>query len=463
MIDTNTAHAKHEFVQQGDTHKSGLQTRKSKSLSNEAQTWLKRDANVFLHQALSTPVMNVIDRAEGAYIVDIDGNRYLDLHGNGVHNIGYNNEEVSSAIIHQLTEQLSFAPRRYTAKVTVQFAEKLVGLAPEGLDRLLLCPGGSEAIEMAVMLAKHITGKWKTLSFWNQYHGNTFQAATLSGNEHFTAGLGPMVPGAFHVHYPNYYRNPWNINPAEQEKIDECYLDQIRTIFRYNPDIAAIVGTTISSTPCVPSEYFWSEVRNLCDAHDTFLIFDEIVCGLGRTGKLFACEHYVTPDVLVLGKALGGGILPMAGMLTSESNNTVADYSIGHFTHEKSPISAAAGLAMLNYMSDQHLIENAQKMGDYLLDGFRQLQDHYPTIGKVEGKGLLLSLDLLKDTTTRERNPALANALLAYGLDHGLSFKIIDTNVVTLRPALIIGQAEADFILDTFSSAFAYCSTDTIP
>ncbi len=454
MIDSPSTKRERDFVQQGDTHKSGSQAHKSQSLGDEAKTWLKRDANVFLHQALSTPVMNVLHSADGAYITDFDGNRYLDLHGNGVHNIGYNNKEVASAIIRQLSDELTFVPRRYTSRVTVKFAEKIVGMAPEGLDRILLCPGGSEAIEMAIMLAKHTTGKWKTISFWNQYHGNTFQAATLSGNEHFTTGLGPMVPGAFYVQYPNYYRNPWNINPEETEKIDECYLSEIRTIFKHNPDIAAVVGTTIASTPCIPSSYFWSEVRSICDEHDSFLIFDEIVCGLGRTGKLFACEHYVTPDVLVIGKALGGGILPLAGILTRDEYNTVSDFSIGHFTHEKSPVSTAASMAMLEYMEAHRLVENAKAIGDYLLDGFRQLQQFYPCIGTVQGKGLLICLDLIKDSTSKERHPKLANAILTYGLEHGLSFKIIDTNVITLRPSLIITKEEADFILDTFTAAF---------
>ena len=208
------------FVQQGDTHDSELQKSKVNSLGSESQEWLSRDANAFLHQALSTPVMNVMKSAEGPYIYDLEGNQYLDLHGNGDHNVGYNNPEVISSIIHQLTDQLTFIPRRYTSIPTVRFAERLIGLSPEGLDRVLFCPGGSEAIEMAVMLAKHVTGNWKTISFWDQYHGNTMQAATLSGNEHFTNGMGPVVPGAFHVHYPNYYRNPWGLPSENREALD---------------------------------------------------------------------------------------------------------------------------------------------------------------------------------------------------------------------------------------------------
>ncbi|PIB35950.1 aspartate aminotransferase family protein [Reichenbachiella sp. 5M10] len=438
------------FVQQGDTHKSGVQSRKAESLSQASRTLLHRDANVFLHQALSTPVMNVVEQAEGAYITDLDGKRYLDLHGNGVHHIGYNNPAVIAAIKQQLDAQLSFAPRRYTARVTVDFAEQLVALAPEELDRVLFCPGGSEAIEMAVMLAKRVTGKWKTISFWNQFHGSTYQAATLGGNPHWTTGVGPMVPGAYYVEFPDYYRNPWGLDPSDTEAIDEAYLDQVRTVFRHNPDIAAVVGTPVASTPFIPTAYYWQSVRELCDEYGAFLIFDEIVCGMGRTGRLFACEHYVTPDVLVVGKSLGGGILPFAGILTRDKYNLVSDYSIGHFTHEKSPICSAAAKATLDYIQKNELTAHAEKMGAYLLDGLRQLADHYEQVGHVDGIGLLLSMDLVTDVQTKGRNPDLANAVLEAGLSKGLSFKVIDTNVVSLHPPLILSQAEADQILKSF-------------
>lgn len=445
---------KSQFVQQGDTHDSSLQKKKVSSLSPLTKKWLKRDAEVFLHQALSTPVMNVMQSAKGAYISDIDGNRYLDLHGNGVHNIGFNHDHVIEAVINQLQSQLSFTPRRYTSKICVEFAEKLIGLAPEELNRLLFCPGGSEAIEMAVMLAKHVTGKWKTLSFWNQYHGNTFQSATLSGNTHFTTGMGPMVPGAIHIEYPNYYRNPLGLDAGQTSMIDDYYLHQARTAFKNNPDIACLLGTTISSTPSIPSKYFWSEMAAMCKEHGAFLIFDEIVCGLGRTGKLFACEHYVTPDVLVLGKSLGGSILPFAGILTKEEYNTVSEYSIGHFTHEKSPICSAVGKAMLEVMEEEGLVANAERMGNYLLSGFKALQEKFEEIGNVNGKGLLISLDIVKSRITKERDEEKANSILGFCLQNGLSFKVIDGNVLTLRPALTINQSQADFILEVFSKAF---------
>ncbi|HRP58203.1 aminotransferase class III-fold pyridoxal phosphate-dependent enzyme, partial [Agriterribacter sp.] len=350
--------------EQGDINTGSLRAQYVERLDDETRHWLEEDAKYFLHQALSTPVMNVLAKTEGAWIEDLGGKRYLDLHGNGVHNAGFSNAAVIAAVQKQLEDALAFTPRRYTNIPAVELAKKLVGITPADLTRVLFCPGGSEAIEMAVALAKHITGRWKTISYWDAYHGNGFQSSSIGGEEHFSVGMGPMMPGAFHIEFPNYYRNPWGL--GNEEAIDEQYLRQLKIILQRNPDIAAIVAEPISSTPVIPSQSYWQQIREICDARGIFLIFDEIIEGLGRTGKWFACEHYVTPDVLVLGKSLGGGLLPLAGIVTKEEYNILQHRSIGHFTHEKNPLSAAAGLAAINYIESHELVKNAATLGDYL-------------------------------------------------------------------------------------------------
>src|SRR5690606_16061943 len=160
------------------------------------------------------------------------------LHGNGVHNAGFSNPDVIAAVIQQLQSQLAFTPRRYTNIPAIRLAQKLVALTPQPLTRVLFCPGGSEAIDMAITLAKQVTGRWKTLSYWDSYHGNGFQAASVGGEEHFTGGNGPMVPGAFHVEFPNYYRNPWGL--TDVEAIDEHYIRQLEVILQRHPDVAAL-------------------------------------------------------------------------------------------------------------------------------------------------------------------------------------------------------------------------------
>ena len=435
---------------QGDINFSEERHKYHEQLNEETQYWINKDADYFFHQALSTPVMNVLSKTEGAYIYDLNGKKYLDLHGNGVHNIGFNNPEVVAAVMKQLQDSLAFTPRRYTNKPAVNFAEKLVEVTPKGLDRVLFCPGGSEAIETAVMLAKQITGKWKTISYWESYHGNGFQAASVGGQEHFKVGNGPMVPGAMHIEFPNYYRNPWGFTNIEQ--IDEAYLRQLNIIIRNEPDIAALIAEPISATPVVPSEYYWQQVRQICDENDILLIFDEIIEGFGRTGKLFACEHYVTPDILVLGKTMGGGLLPFAGIVTKDRYNYLSDRSVGHFTHEKNPLCSAAGLAMLNYMESHQIVAHVAKTGAYLMEKLNELKDEFNMVGNVAGKGFHLGVELIKNDD-KERAFDSAERIMYDCIEMGLAFKLIEGNVITLRPSLIIGQEECDFIADTLRKA----------
>jgi 4-aminobutyrate aminotransferase len=438
--------------EQGDINNTSLRNEYINSLQESTRQWLDEDSKVFLHQALSTPVMNVLASTEGAWIKDLGGKRYLDLHGNGVHNAGFSNPFVIEAVIRQLKENLAFTPRRYTNIPIIELARKLISITPPELTRVLFCPGGSEAIEMAVALAKQVTGRWKTISFWDSYHGNGFQASSIGGEEHFLNGQGPMVPGAMHIEFPNYYRNPWGL--TDEHEIDVLYLRQLEVILQRHPDVSAIIGEPISSTPVVPSRFYWQSIREICDKYGILLIFDEIIEGFGRTGKWFASEHYVTPDVLVLGKSLGGGLLPFAGIVTKEKYNVLQHRSIGHFTHEKNPLCAAAGLATIQYIEQHQLVEHAQKMGEYLKDGLLRLMPEFPIVGNVEGKGLHLGVDLVTDRSTKQRASAYAELIMYECLDKGVAFKIIEGNVLTLRPSLVITKDECDLIVDTLRGAF---------
>lgn len=437
--------------EQGDNNAGDHRKEYIGSLDEQTRYWINEDAKYFLHQALSTPVMNVLSSTEGAWITDLSGKKYLDLHGNGVHNAGFSNQEVIAAVMQQLREKLAFTPRRYTNIPAVKLAKKLTEITPQGLNRVLLCPGGSEAVEMAIALAKQVTGRWKTISYWDAYHGNGFQASSIGGEEHFTNGQGPMVPGAFHVEFPNYYRNPWGLQ--RREEIDEAYLRQITIILKRNPDIAAIITEPVSSTPVVPSAYYWERVREICDAHGIFLIFDEIIEGFGRTGKWFACEHFVTPDVLVLGKSLGGGIVPLAGIVTKDKYNILQHRSIGHFTHEKNPLSCAAGLAGIEYIEKQGLVDNSRRMGEYLMQQLEELKEEFPIIGNVAGKGLHIGVDLVKDHITKERAENEAERLMYDCFKQGVAFKVIEGNILTMRPSLIISKDECGFIVAALKNA----------
>lgn len=443
--------------EQGDINLSeARKTYVAGNLSEQTRKWLEKDSRYFLHQALSTPVMNLLSHARGATIQDLDGKEYLDMHGNGVHNAGFNHPHILDAVRKQLDEAMTFCPRRYTNIPAIQLAEKLAGIAPGDLCRVLFCPGGSEAVEMALMLARMITGCFKTISFWDAYHGTGFGAAAIGGEEHFHGRVGPLVPGAFHVQFPDYYRNPWGF--AQKEEVDAECLRQIEQVLQREPEMSAVIGEPVSAKPVVPSRDYWVGVRALCDEYGALLIFDEIIEGLGRTGRMFACEHYVQPDILVLGKSLGGGLLPFAGIVTKEDFNVLQDRSIGHYTHEKNALCAAAGLAGIETIENQGLDVRAADLGGYFIQALKGLQEKHLLIGNVTGLGLHLGLELVKDRTTRDKATQEAEMVMFYSLEKGLSFKVIDGNVITLRPALTISREEIDLAVDILDQAIAKAS-----
>jgi len=413
---------------------------------------LERDSRAFFHQTLSTPVFEVVTRAEGAYIYDGAGRRYLDLHGNGVHTVGYQHPKVLQAVRDQLDQALSFAPRRFTNLPAVLLAEKLARIAPGDLNRVLFCPGGSEAVEMAVMMAKLVTGRWKTLSYYGAFHGAGFQAVSIGADPHFRDGLGPMMPGALHLEMPDYYRNPWGW--TDQQQIDEEYLRQVRITIENNPGIAALVTEPIFYNSTVPTAFYWQQVKTLCEAHGILLIFDEIYTAFGRTGKMFACEHYdVVPDLLVVGKGFGGSILPFAGIIGRDDFNVLEHKSIGHFTHEKNPLCCAVARAVIDIVESEHLVEKTAELGAYFKKGLLKLQNEFEAVGQVTGLGLNLGLDLVENRVSKQRATAPAQGVMQFCMARGISFKLIQGNILNLKPALVITKDEVDYVLETLREA----------
>lgn len=415
------------------------------ALNATQQDLIKRDAEAFYHQHLSSPVFNTITRAEGAYIYDGQGKRYLDLHGNGVHTIGYNNPYVLQAAKKSLDNQLTFSPRRFTNEPAVALAEKLAQVSAEGLDRVLFCPGGSQAIEMAVMMAKRHTKTWKTLSYEGTFHGSGFQAVSVGADPHFHEGLGPLMPGALHLGMPDLYRNPWG--SKDVEKVFDHYVAQLKTIIENTDGIAAFISEPIFYNSTVPTLAYWEQVKDLCQQHGILLIFDEIYTAFGRTGKMFACEHFVTPDLLVFGKGFGGGIVPFAGVIGNDSLNTMPDRSVGHYTHEKNPFCANIAHAVIDYVINQRLPEKAKALGDYFSDGLEDLKEEFEIIGNIQGIGLNLAVDLVECRKTKERAYHKAQTLVNYAFQRGISFKLIQGNILNFKPALIIEKNEIDYIL----------------
>ena len=403
---------------------------------------LEQDARHFLHQSLSTPCLNVLRHAEGAWIEDAQGRRYLDFHGNNVHQVGFGHPRVIAAIKEQL-ERLPFCTRRYTCEPAIELARRLTQLAPQPLSRVLFAPGGTSAIGMALKLARIATGRFKFISMWDAFHGASLDAISVSGEAAFREGIGPLLPGCEHVPPPDPRHCPFKCGTA-------CNLacaDYIDYVLEKEGDVAAVIGETVRCTPFIPPPDYWKRVRAACDRHGALLILDEIAVGLGRTGRLFACEHFdVVPDMLVLGKGLGGGVFPMAAMLAREQLNIAADKALCHYTHEKNPVACAAGLATLQVIEEEKLVAHALSLGERTLVGLRKLAGRHPLIGDVRGLGLLLGVELLLPSGARATDEA--ERVMYAALARGMSFKVTMGNILTLTPALTITENEMDRALD---------------
>ncbi|MFT7032818.1 MAG: 4-aminobutyrate aminotransferase [Cyclobacteriaceae bacterium] len=419
------------------------------NINEDTEKLLEEDNKYFLHQSLSTPCLNVMQSCKGASITDTQGRSYLDFHGNNVHQVGFGNDEVIAAITKQMAE-LSFCTRRYTNKPAIELAKKLVELAPGDLDRVLFAPSGSIAIGMALKLARVKTGRFKTISMWDSFHGASLDAISIGGEAIFRSEIGPLMPGTEHVPPADAQNCPFDC-------CGTCSLkcaDYIEYVLEKEGDVSAVIAETVRSTPYIPPKEYWQKVRAACDRHGALLILDEIPHCLGRSGKMFTFENYgIVPDMVVIGKGLGGGIFPLAALIVREELNVMQDKALGHYTHEKSPVAAAASLAAIRYLEENNILDYVQKISEYTLNGLRELQQKYKLIKDVRGIGLLIGVEL---ADVKGKKPVdEAESIMYKSLERGLNFKLTMGNILTLSPALTITYEEMDRALSILDSCFA--------
>ncbi len=447
---------------EGDTNQTDRRAAwQAQALDAPSRDLLARDAHAFLHQSVSTPCLNAIVRAEGIWIEDAAGRRFMDFHGNNVHHIGYGHKRLKQAIALQM-DALPFAPRRYACEPAVALAEKLAAITPGALSKVLFTTGGSDAVEVAVKIARAATGRFKTLSFWDAFHGAGFGAASLSGEALFRAGpAAPLIAGAQHVAPFACYRCPYGheVDADGQPMLERCRTacaTMVEYVLAREGDVAAIIAEPARAIPYLAPRGYWRTVQQACHRHGALLIFDEIPTGLGKTGRMFACEHEaVVPDILVLGKALGGGILPIAAVVARAGLDVGGDWAFGHYTHEKNPVTARAALTTIEIIEDERLVENAARVGDVALARMQEMKRRLPTIGDVRGRGLLLGIELVQSREDKLPDADLAEAVLYRALDAGLSFKTTMGNVLTLTPPLIVTEAEMLRALEIIEQAIA--------
>ena len=433
----------HRELQQseGDSNRTSLRQQwHAEHLNEKTRELLAEDEANFIRQSLSTPCLNVLSRCDGAWIEDIEGRRYLDFHGNNVHQVGFGNPRVVQAITQQM-QRLSFCTRRYTNIPAIRLAQKLASLAPGDLNKVLLAPGGSAAIGMALKLARAATGRFKTISLWDSFHGASLDAISIGGEATFRNSAGPLLPGTEHAPPPDPLHCPFRCGR-------QCNLrcaEYIAYMMEKEGDVGAVIAETVRSTPYIPPVEYWQAIRTACDKHGALLILDEIPHSLGRTGRMFTFEHYgIVPDMVVIGKGLGGGIFPLAALIAREGLDVAPERALGHYTHEKNPVACAAALAAIDTIEDG-ILDHVREIGDYAIEALHGLKNRHSLVHDVRGIGLLMGMELanIAGITASEA----AERIMYGSLRKGLNFKVTMSTILTLTPALIITKEEMDLAI----------------
>ncbi len=425
------------FLTEGDLNLSPLRERwTAENIDAATRLLLEEDAKYFLHQSLSTPCLNVLRACEGAYIEDRQGRRILDFHGNAVHQVGFRNPKVIEAVIRQL-QVLPFCTRRYTNEPAILLAKKLAQLAPDSLGKVLLAPGGALAMGMALKLARMATGRFKTVSMWDAFHGASLDTISIGGEALFRRDIGPLLPGTEHVPPPNTAECPFKCG-------SQCSLqcaEYLEYVLRKEGDVGAVIAETVRSAPFFPPREYWQAVRAACDRHGALLILDEIPHALGRTGTMFTCEHYgIEPDILVIGKGLGGGLLPLAALIARKDLDIATDRALGHYTHEKNPVACAAALATIAYIEEEDILSHVRSLGAFTLEQLNAMQARHWLIHSVQGQGLMLGVTI----DARDDSVEAAEDIMYKALAAGLNFKLTMGTTIQLMPALCITRTEME-------------------
>jgi adenosylmethionine-8-amino-7-oxononanoate aminotransferase len=397
----------------------------------------------------------------GPWVVDAEGRTWFDsLSGMWLTNVGHGRREIADAVYAQMC-RLSYAPDGTVSPATIRLADRIAGLAPDPGSRVFFVSGGSEAVETAIKMARKFhrnqgePGRFKLISRRGSYHGCTLACLSLGGGGSNTGvEYGPLLPGAVRVQGPDEFRPAFAAAGAESDL--ECAREIERAILNEGPEtVAAVIGEPISAASGVhvPHPEYWPAVRAICDRYGVLLIFDEVITGFGRTGTMFASEHWgVEPDITTVAKGLTSGYAPMGAAIASKR---VADAFTGdhpafnhRFTFGGNPAACAAGLATLDIIERERLVDNSRRMGEYLFDRAQELY-RYPIVGQVRGGlGLMCAVELVRDRATRERFPAeagLKRAAQALMDKHGLLGRGGD--IFFLAPSLCVTPTEIDDLI----------------
>jgi len=416
------------------------------------QTFLDyQQTSAFLERPL------ILNRAEGLYYWDADGRRYFDaIGGIFVASLGHRHPRVVDAVKRQL-DLMTFAPPLHgVADITLEFVDKVASVAPGNLDFVKPYSGGSESVESAFKFVRQYykqTGrpeKYKFVSRYHGYHGSTFGAMSASGTGPRKTKFEPQMAGFLKVLPPTVLRDRF----ASWDECNRFAAGMFEDVIVHEDPrtVAGVIVEPVGNTGGIitPTDEYFRILRDICDRHDVMLIFDEVITGYGKTGSMFAAQTYqVVPDIICGGKGLSSGVLPLGAMIARQD---MADAFFGpaesdvQFAHGNTfagnPLACAAGIAVIDEIVERELCEKAHRLGGYLrqkLEGLKQ----YGVVREVRGKGILLGVELVKDTRANEPFPELGRALKQTALDNGLILRI-DPSWFAVAPALIAEETDLD-------------------
>jgi len=397
----------------------------------------------------------VVDRASGCTITDVDGNEYLDfIAGIAVGSLGHCHPHYVKRLTEQL-ERITFGS--FTTETRARFLELVSGLLPEGITHIQMFSGGAEAVEAAFRLAKSVTKKFEFVGFWGGYHGKTAGVIGLLGGG-YRNHQGPFQPGMHLSPYANCYRCPWKL---EHPSCGLACAEHLRNVIKNDTqdEVAAIILEPMQGTAgnVIPPDDFIHAVREIADEFGALLIADEILTGFGRTGTMWASEQFgLKPDIMTIGKGIGGGF-PLSAVASSFERMSAKPFgepSGSSSSYGGNPLAAAAGLAAVEAILDEKLVENSARVGALMLDALKELQNKYRFIGDVRGRGLMIGVELVADRATKvPLDRTITRALFHEALERGL-VTMSYSHVIRINPPLVITEDEAMRGIDILDQSF---------
>ncbi len=422
----------------------------------KARALIKRDSAV-ISPSYPRGYPFVMDHGKGSEVWDVDGNRFLDfMAGIAVTSTGHAHPKVVKAIQEQAEQFIHISSDFYHPKWS-ELAEKLNEVAPfDEAGVSFMTNSGTEAVETAIKLARYHTGRSNFIGFTGAFHGRTMGAVTFTASKPaYHGGFYPLMNGVVHAPFPNPYRPVLDCKPSEDygEAVVRYIEDQILEHIVPPDEVAGILVETIQGEGgyIVPPRGFFPALRKLCDKHGILLIVDEVQCGMGRTGKWWAIEHFdVEPDMVTAAKGIASGV-PLGACIARQS---IMDWERGSHgnTFGGNPIACAAALATFELIQDEYM-ENAAEVGQYTLDALEEIQARHPSIGDVRGKGLMIGVEFVENRETKEPAKHLYQRVVDLAFERGLLLLGCGKSVIRVAPALSITRGEIDEGLQIFEEA----------